>query len=298
MPSGSGYTSAPSVSFTGTGGSGGTASTTISVTNAIVVYGGGGFDPANPPLLTVGDVGSGTGAAVSAIVNPGWIISAFPYPQPTYLGNPGDAGNQVGSTSSAQASPLNEIYNDSNDMLFYGFGLAGATGVGVGELVAQNITPGGGTSNPSPYTVPNATGGTSAAVVDNISTAAQASSIYFATLGPAIVSEVAPVKTVTSPGCFAIGTCTNTVTVTTQAPEYFTSGESITLASVSCPLNSTCYDGAWTNIQVTNSTTFTFIQSCSIICVGYTSTTDTGTATGLAPIGGYSAIKLTQLGLQ
>jgi hypothetical protein len=298
VPSGSGYTSAPSVSFTGTGGSGGTASTTISVTNAIVVYGGGGFDPLNPPLITIGDVGSGTGAAVSAIVNPGWIISAFPYPQPTYLGNPGDAGNQVGNTSSAQASPLNEIYNDSNDMLFYGFGLAG-TG-GVGELVAQNITPGGGSSNPSPYTVPNATGGTSAAVVDNISTANQASSIYFAELGQTLTNQQFSLASISdsqpscSPLCF--GTEVLTVTATTTNPNGFTQGESITVAGTT-PTGDDL-NGSFTIASITNSKTFTFSNSvtCLFICpVG--SLTNNGTVSGLSPAG-YYAVKLTQLGLQ
>jgi len=87
-----------------------------------------------------------------------------------------------GNTSYWQASPITEILtNDGNDLLFYGYGDNVHNPVGV--LAAQNVTIGGGASNPTPYTLPNANGGSSGIVVDNISTAAQASSIYFATLG-------------------------------------------------------------------------------------------------------------------
>ena len=60
-----------------------------------------------------------------------------------------------------------------------GVGLSGS----LGQLVGVNVTTGTPvTATGSPVTEPSANGGTSGIVVDNISSAAQAASIYFTTL--------------------------------------------------------------------------------------------------------------------
>jgi hypothetical protein len=93
---------------------------------------------------------------------------------------------QIDEVTHAQCSPFTEIYNVSTDYLFFGEGLSG--GGGFGRLYGWTLGDASSTTeaateiNGSPLTYPTATGGTSGIVIDNISTEAQASSIYFTTL--------------------------------------------------------------------------------------------------------------------
>ncbi len=89
----------------------------------------------------------------------------------------------------AQCSPMTEIYNGSTDYIFVGEGCV-AGGVGctdaLGDLYGFKPTDPTNGSAPTAtalttYATPTAAGGTSGIVVDNVSGAAQASSIYFTT---------------------------------------------------------------------------------------------------------------------
>jgi hypothetical protein len=83
------------------------------------------------------------------------------------------------STNHDEISPLTEIYQGSTDYLFFGVGGSSYTG-----LFGFRVSGGAYTAiSGSPITTyPHAQGGTSAIVIDNVSNAAQASSIYFTTL--------------------------------------------------------------------------------------------------------------------
>jgi hypothetical protein len=77
---------------------------------------------------------------------------------------------------------MTEFYNTttSTDYLFLGEGFAGS----LGELYGFTLGSGTATKiSSSPVAYPDATGGTSGIVIDNVSTEDQASSIYFTTLG-------------------------------------------------------------------------------------------------------------------
>ena len=96
------------------------------------------------------------------------------------FGTPSASG-VINATLHAECSPMTEIFNttSSTDYLFFGEGLAGSFGSLYG------FTLGSGTVTAimgSPITYPSATGGTSAIVMDNVSSVSQASSIYFTTL--------------------------------------------------------------------------------------------------------------------
>ncbi len=159
---GSGYTTAPSITFSG-GGSGATASSTINVTNVALTYGGGGY---TSPTVTI--PGGSTNATATATVNPGAVLT--PGTSPTTV--------VVDGTAGVQASPVTEIFtNASTDLLFYGDGIVG----GPANLTAENVTTANSLSPENGIAEPYGTAGTSGIVVDNISTEAQASSIYFAT---------------------------------------------------------------------------------------------------------------------
>jgi hypothetical protein len=99
------------------------------------------------------------------------------------LGTPAALGTSyISATTHAECSPMTEFYNTttSTDYLFLGEGLAGS----LGELYGFTLGSGTATKiSSSPVAYPNATGGTSGIVIDNVSNDAQASSIYFTTLG-------------------------------------------------------------------------------------------------------------------
>jgi hypothetical protein len=167
-PSGSGYNPAPTVGFTGGTGTAATATATLRVTGFTLNYGGGGYPSSATATIADSNGGTGTGATATITVNPGSVMT------------PGTSTTKatVNATSAVEASPLNEIFtNASTDLLFYGYGLTGS----VGDIASQNVT-GGSISAATIVAEPNANGGTSGIVVDNISTQAQASSIYFGTL--------------------------------------------------------------------------------------------------------------------
>lgn len=162
---GSGYTGAPSVTFSSPSPTGTVNVTaTINITNVTVTYGGGGYSPAT----TVNITGGTTNATATATINPGSVMT--PGTSPTTA--------VVSATAAVEASPITEIFtNASTDLLFYGYGLAGS----VGDIASQNVT-NGSVSAATSVAEPKANGGTSGIAVDNISTQAQASSIYFGTL--------------------------------------------------------------------------------------------------------------------
>jgi hypothetical protein len=89
----------------------------------------------------------------------------------------------INDTSHGQCSPFTEFYNTTSsvDYLFFGEGLSGS----FGDLYGFTLSTTGGQSaiSGSPISYPSATGGTSGPVIDNVSSEAQASSIYFTTLG-------------------------------------------------------------------------------------------------------------------
>jgi hypothetical protein len=275
-PSGTGYTTAPTVGFTGGTGTAATATATIQVNAVTLNYGGGGFPSSATATIADSNGGTGSGATATIVVSQGTVMT--PGTSPTNLSVVGTAG--------VQTSPISEIFtNAKTDLLFYGYS---------GAIVAQNVT--GGTIS----TTTTAAYSPSGIVVDNISTQNQASSIYFATQAKQSFtgSQTVNIASVTSPGALFSN---STATVTTQTPNNFATGNSVTIAGVSCPSGS-CgswplpdYNGTWT-ITVTNPTTFTFTV-CST-CFGATATPDTGTATGPPVVTqAYGAIKLTQSGL-
>jgi len=88
----------------------------------------------------------------------------------------------INDTGHGQCSPFTEFYNttSSTDYLFFGEGLST-----FGDLYGFTLSTTGGHSaiSGSPISYPSATGGTSGPVIDNVNSEAQASSIYFTTLG-------------------------------------------------------------------------------------------------------------------
>lgn len=94
------------------------------------------------------------------------------------------SSSYISATSHAVCSPITEIYNNGTstptDYLFFGEGLSG-TG-GFGDLYGFTISGATATKiSGSPITYPTAQAGTSGITVDNVSSDAQASSIYFTT---------------------------------------------------------------------------------------------------------------------
>jgi hypothetical protein len=283
---GAGYTTAPTVTFTG-GGAGLTLSATLSVNGFTITNIGSGYSQSFTPTLSGG---GGTGAAVTATAAPGYLMPS---------GTPTLTKAIPSAPSGAECSPLTEIFSSaSTDLIFWGTGSSA-----FGEVSSQDVTAATLTGTYTTVTEPSAAGGTSAIVVDNISTQAQASSIYFGTLATQSFTnnDTASIASATSPGCFAFGDCNDLVTITLIAapnPPY-TTGESIVISGVVC---SSCgsqndYNGTWT-ITAVNSTEFTFNQSCFIVCAGGTATPITGTADYVSTSTGYAAIKLTQTGLK
>ncbi|MGA8367566.1 MAG: hypothetical protein ACLQMT_08430 [Candidatus Acidiferrales bacterium] len=86
---------------------------------------------------------------------------------------------QIDEVAHAQCSPFTAIYNGSTNYLFFGEGLSGNFGRLYGYTISGTTATG---ISGSPLTYPTATGGTSAIVIDNVSSDAQASSLYFTTL--------------------------------------------------------------------------------------------------------------------
>jgi hypothetical protein len=100
-------------------------------------------------------------------------------------------GNGGTSNPAGICSPLMEFFDGTNDRLFVGTG--NITGTGGANLVTEwNVNSRIASNTTSPAnTATNEWGGTSAFSVDNVSTEAQAASIYFGTLQPA-ASGTAP----------------------------------------------------------------------------------------------------------
>jgi len=272
---GTGYTSDPSVTFTGGSGTGGTGSTTITVTGVALTYGGGGYSAAPTVTISCG----GCGATATATINPGSIMTAGTVP---------NCGTNctVNASTIAVASPLDEMFTTGGvDRIYFGYGNTTVASAVVGQTVTN-----GTISAPSPaaYTVPDGIGGSSAIVLDAVTTIAQANSMYFveqAESAPALA-----IASASAPGTFFAA---NVVTVTMQAPENFATNDSVTIAGMTCS-SGTCPSGPYT-ITVTSSTTFTF-STCTLLCGKITANNDTGTATDPSKAA-YNAVKLTQTGL-
>jgi len=82
----------------------------------------------------------------------------------------------------SEISPITEIYNGSTDYIFFGTGDS-ANYAGLFGFTFAGTSPYFTAISGSPITTyPDAQGGTSAIVIDNVSSDAQASSIYFTTL--------------------------------------------------------------------------------------------------------------------
>ncbi len=90
---------------------------------------------------------------------------------------------QINEVRHAQCSPMTEILNGSTDFLFFGEGNGNFLDTNFGSLYGYTISGATATAiSGSPLTYPTANGGTSAIVIDNVSSDVQASSIYFTTL--------------------------------------------------------------------------------------------------------------------
>jgi hypothetical protein len=280
--SGSGYTTAPGVTFSSGGA---TATATINVTNVSLTYGGGGYSTA-----TVNITGGTTNATATANINAGSVMTRGT--PPTTL--------SVSGTPGLQASPITEILNGSTDLLFFGYGSAS-----VGELASENVTtPSSISAGAIAYPVPPQFGGTSGIVVDNISAAGQASSIYFSTLATGTSEPVVNIASVT------IGAFSQTYTATTLTPHGFAAGDSVVIANVLCNGGATppCTltigqpnGGPFTITTVPTTTSFTYINSGTLSIAGGTSQLNTGTATDTTEavmFNSFQAIKLTQSALQ
>jgi hypothetical protein len=91
---------------------------------------------------------------------------------------------QIGNTSPSECSPTTEFFNSNTtahtDTLFLGITTDCVTGGAGGCIDDYNIT---GAMPTAALNGVGETGGTSGIVVDNVSTSAQASSVYFSTLG-------------------------------------------------------------------------------------------------------------------
>jgi hypothetical protein len=287
---GSGYTTAPAVTFSGGGGSGATGTSTINVTAVAISWGGGGY---TAPTITFSAGATGT-AAATANVNAGTVMTAGV--NPTNCATTFTYCYQIDTATPPEpASPINEIYN-SADYLFYSFGNSVS-----GAVYSQPVTNGVISTSPALYSVPAPGPGTSGIVVDNVSSASQASSIYFGTLGQAIVSSgpvTENVKSATSSGCFNIsGDCTNVATVTMTATTVFQVGQTVTIAGVVCGSCSQTFDGNFTILTVSGATITYDTADCVILCFGETATANEGTAEATENTTAYEAIKLTQSGL-
>jgi hypothetical protein len=101
-----------------------------------------------------------------------------------------DGSSRTLANGNTECSPLTEIFNSptNKDWLFLGVGnnCAGSGGGSAGCIMSFDIT--GGFPSASAHATAE-TNGTSGIVVDNVSTAAQASSIYFSNLGNATCGD-------------------------------------------------------------------------------------------------------------
>jgi hypothetical protein len=287
---GSGYTTAPGVTFSASGGSGAAASSTLNVSAIKVTYGGGGY---TAPTVTITDTGSGSGATATANVNAGTVMTAGTSPTNYLIDN---------SSGAEPASPVSEIYNPSinppADLLFYSFGTST-----VGVVYSQPVTNGVISVSPAGYAVSGPGPGTGGIVVDNVSSANQASSIYFGTLGLVVTGSAPEVENVASAkSSISILGSTNTATITLLSTPAipFQVGQTVTVAGVVCS-GSPCaetFDGTFTILTVSGAT-FTYdIATCPFFCDAETADADKGTATATENTTAYEAIKLTQSALQ
>jgi len=100
--------------------------------------------------------------------------------QNALLSTPTECSGCIDTSNHAQCSPITEIYNPSTDYLFLGEGLASSFAYLYGFTISGTTAT---AISGSPITTyPDATGGTSAIIIDNVSGDAQASSFYFTTL--------------------------------------------------------------------------------------------------------------------
>jgi hypothetical protein len=250
---GSGYTSAPTVSFTGGGGTGAAATATIAgpVASLSLTNGGNGYTSA--PTVTIS--GGDSTAAATAVV--GGIGTGTPA-----------TTKAISNTQGLECSPMNEIFNSSTDLVFFGVGNASN-----GQVTSEDVTDASLTPAFTTVTEPSALGGTSGIVIDNISNQPQAASIYFSTQATSTASV----------SISAISGSAGVVTVTAATTPVFQVGQPVVISGAGG------FNGTFVVASINPSANqFTYNSSAS--GVG-----SSGTA-ALAS-GNFLAVKLTQSGL-
>jgi hypothetical protein len=298
---GSGYTAAPTVTFSTAGGSGAAASSTINVSAINVTYGGGGY---TAPTVTITDTGTGSGATATANVNAGTVMTPGVNSAAVCTAATPTTCYQIdNSTPPEPASPLSEIYNPSitppGDLLFYTFGTSS-----LGVVYSQPVTSGAISTAPASYSVSGPGPGTGGIIVDNVSSASQASSIYFGTLGTYTFGTEPVVDNVTSASSSGSDfNSTNTATVTlAENPTGFQVNQTVTVVGVSCSPSGEFYcsnesfNGSYTILTISGATITYDIATCALFCFNVTGSG--GTATATENVTDYAAIKLTQSALQ
>lgn len=237
------------------------------------LYVAGANGSGNPALFAI-TFSSGTGQIVSPAVQVATGVSGF---------NP---------SGSSGACSLTEFYDTTTgtDELFIGLGYPGLAGYGADQVTEWNlpVTAGSTPAATADYELGAAIlGGASGIVVDNVSTDAQASSIYFGTLA----TNTSVYNTV---GISSISRSTNVVTVNTSSAPAFSPyqvGQNVAIAGVT----DSSYDGTFVISAVNSTTQFTYAQ------IGSNSSSSGGTATAPLPScgsGNFCAVKLTRSELE
>jgi hypothetical protein len=147
-------------------------------------------------------------------------------------------------------------------------------------------------------------------VVDNVSSVAQASSIYFGTLGQIVVGTTNVVDSITSAKtatillCLTLAGCNITATVTTsQNPTGLAAGQPVTIAGVVCG-GSTCsvaFNSTYNLVTASGNTITYVVGTCGFLssCSSVAADANKGTVTGPpGNVTAFGAVKLTQSGLQ
>ncbi|MGC1687355.1 MAG: hypothetical protein WA734_17145, partial [Candidatus Acidiferrales bacterium] len=245
----------------------------------VLTYGGGGYSA--PPAVTVSC--GGCGATGTATINPGSVMSAGTVP---------NCGTNctVSASTTAVSSPLDEMFTTGGvDRIYFGYGNTTVASAVVGQTVTNGtiLAP-----SPAAYTVPDGIGGSSAIVLDSVTTIGQANSMYFVEQGEAPI--IRSISAGSAAQCFV---CNQTATVTTSTPitGIFQTNDSVTIAGVTCSTGTCKFNGTFT-ITVTGANTFTFTICTNLSCPAETINNTAGTASD-GNRESFNAVKLTQTGL-
>jgi hypothetical protein len=263
---GSGYISAPTVSFTATSGTGATATAKLAypVNDISIISGGTGYTTA--PTVVIG--GSGTGATATATIS-GGVVTAVTVTNGgsgyylngtsapiTFIGGAGTGATATSNYSSVtgqvweiEVTAAGSGYSSDVAVVLTGGSGTGATATARRNLsvASINVTNGGsGYTNPTVVISPNFVGGQDGTVTDN------------ATATAAVLYAVSSV-TITNPGAsytsaptvvFSSGTAAGTAVLDTPlvtAARDFTSATAAatTGSTTLCPLMSTATGAQW-----------------------------------------------------